>query len=98
MNISQIAKLTLLTAMSIRLFEEKGLITLPLRSDSGYRTYTQQHVDDLLFTARCRRVGFSLYESKAMLFFANDPNRTSAAARERKKSGKKSLVNSPSSP
>lgn len=75
MNISQIAKLTSLTAKSIRLYEEKGLITPPLRSESGYRTYTQQHVDDLLLIARCRRVGFSLDECKAMLTLANDPNR-----------------------
>ncbi|WP_246749428.1 MerR family transcriptional regulator, partial [Vibrio cholerae] len=54
MNISQIAKLTSLTAKSIRLYEEKGLIIPPLRSESGYRTYTQQHVDDLLLIARCR--------------------------------------------
>lgn len=81
MNISQIAKLTSLTAKSIRLYEEKGLINPPLRSESGYRTYTEQHVNDLLLIARCRRVGFSLDKCKAMLTLANDPYRTSAAVR-----------------
>lgn len=99
MNISQIAKLTSLTAKSIRLYEEKGLITPPLRSESGYRTYTQQHVDDLLLIARCRRVGFSLDECKAMLTLANDQTeRARRCVHERKKSGKKSRVNCPSSP
>ncbi|AOW83082.1 Cu(I)-responsive transcriptional regulator [Vibrio mimicus] len=83
MNISQVAKLTDLTAKSIRLYEEKGLIVSPLRSESGYRTYTQRHVDDLLLIARCRRVGFSLDECKAMLTLANDPHRTRAAVRAR---------------
>ena len=83
MNISQIAKLTGLSAKSIRLYEEKGLITAPLRSASGYRTYTPQHIDDLLLIARCRRVGFSLDECKAMLTLANDPQRTRAAVRAR---------------
>ncbi|MDE1513442.1 MULTISPECIES: Cu(I)-responsive transcriptional regulator [Vibrio] len=83
MNISQIAKLTELTAKSIRLYEEKGLITPPLRSASGYRTYTQRHVDDLLLIARCRRVGFSLDECQAMLALANNPERTRAAVRAR---------------
>ncbi len=83
MNISQIAKLTGLSAKSIRLYEEKGLITVPLRSTSGYRTYTPQHIDDLLLIARCRRVGFSLDECKAMLTLANDPQRTRAAVRAR---------------
>lgn len=83
MNISQIATLTGLSAKSIRLYEEKGLITVPLRSASGYRTYTPQHIDDLLLIARCRRVGFSLDECKAMLTLANDPQRTRAAVRAR---------------
>lgn len=83
MNISQVAKLTELTAKSIRLYEEKGLISAPLRSEGGYRTYSQRHIDDLLLIARCRRVGFSLDECKAMLTLANDPQRTRAAVRSR---------------
>ena len=83
MNISEVAKKTGLTAKSIRLYEDKGLIKPPLRSDNGYRTYQQAHIDDLLLIARCKRVGFSLDECKAMINLANDPQRQSMAVKER---------------
>ncbi|ELH4237595.1 Cu(I)-responsive transcriptional regulator [Vibrio fluvialis] len=83
MNISEVAKKTGLTAKSVRLYEEKGLIQPPLRSENGYRNYGQRHVDDLLLIARCKRVGFTLDECKAMLALANDPERTSSAVKER---------------
>ncbi|MBF8999806.1 MULTISPECIES: Cu(I)-responsive transcriptional regulator [Vibrio] len=83
MNISEVAKKTGLTAKSIRLYEDKGLIKPPLRSDNGYRTYQQTHIDDLLLIARCKRVGFSLDECKAMINLANDPQRQSMAVKER---------------
>ncbi len=83
MNISQVSQLTALTAKSIRLYEEKGLISTPLRSENGYRHYQQAHIDDLLLIARCKRVGFSLEECKSLLALANDPSRTSFAVKEK---------------
>ncbi len=47
MNISDVAKKTGLTAKAIRFYEEKGLVTPPLRGENGYRTYTQQHLNEL---------------------------------------------------
>ena len=41
MNISDVAKITGLTSKAIRFYEEKGLVTPPMRSENGYRTYTQ---------------------------------------------------------
>ncbi|MCA2016494.1 Cu(I)-responsive transcriptional regulator [Vibrio tritonius] len=82
MNISEVAEKTGLTAKSIRLYEEKGLIAAPVRADNGYRTYQQHHIDDLLLIARCKRVGFSLDECKAMLMLANDPTRQSKAVKQ----------------
>lgn len=83
MNISEVAKKTGLTAKSVRLYEDKGLIAPPARSDNGYRQYQQSHVDDLLLIARCKSVGFSLDECKAMLNLANNPQRTSHAVKEK---------------
>ena len=45
MNISDVAKITGLTSKAIRFYEEKGLVTPPMRSENGYRTYTQQHLN-----------------------------------------------------
>lgn len=83
MNISEVSKKTGLTAKSIRLYEEKGLIKPPHRLDNGYRDYHNQHVDDLNLIARCKGVGFSLDECKAMLNLANDPQRSSFAVKEK---------------
>ncbi len=47
MNISDVAKITGLTSKAIRFYEEKGLVTPPMRSENGYRTYTQQHLNEL---------------------------------------------------
>ncbi len=83
MNISEVANKTGLTAKSIRLYEEKGLITPPHRLENGYRDYGHQHINDLMLIARCKRVGFSLDECKAMLILANDPTRHSFAVKEK---------------
>jgi len=81
MNISQAAKLTGLTAKSIRLYEEKGLIRAPVREDNGYRAYSHIHIEELQLIARAKRVGFSLEECKSLVNLANDPTRKSAAVR-----------------
>lgn len=83
MNISDIAKLTGLTAKSIRLYEEKGLIQAPDRSENSYRIYSQRHVDDLLLIARAKRVGFSLDECRALVSMAHDPLRKSQLVKEK---------------
>ncbi len=52
MNISDVAKITGLTSKAIRFYEEKGLVTPPMRSENGYRTYTQQHLNELTLLRR----------------------------------------------
>ncbi|MBS2693731.1 MerR family DNA-binding transcriptional regulator, partial [Salmonella enterica subsp. enterica serovar 1,4,[5],12:i:-] len=47
MNISDVAKKTGLTSKTIRFYEEKALITAPIRSDNGYRHYSAKHVEEL---------------------------------------------------
>ncbi len=46
-NISDVAKKTGLTSKAIRFYEEKGVVTPPLRSDNGYRCYSAHHLDEL---------------------------------------------------
>ncbi|WP_142289049.1 MerR family transcriptional regulator, partial [Klebsiella pneumoniae] len=55
MNISDVAKKTGLTSKAIRFYEEKGLVTPPLRSENGYRTYSQQHLDELTLLRQARQ-------------------------------------------
>ncbi|MCE0493002.1 Cu(I)-responsive transcriptional regulator [Vibrio salinus] len=83
MNISEVVKLTGLTAKSIRLYEDKGLITPPPRGENGYRHYNRTHLDELQLIGRAKRVGFSLEECRALVALANDPERRSAAVKEK---------------
>ncbi|MDC0611601.1 Cu(I)-responsive transcriptional regulator [Vibrio sp.] len=83
MNISEVSKETGLTAKSIRLYEEKGLITPPSRELNGYRVYGRSHIEELQLIARAKRVGFSLEECRALVNLAKDPTRKSAAVKEK---------------
>lgn len=83
MNISDVAKKTGLTSKAIRFYEEKGLVTPPLRSENGYRTYTQQHLDELTLLRQARLVGFNLEECGELVNLFNDPDRHSADVKAR---------------
>ncbi|CAM8054955.1 MULTISPECIES: Cu(I)-responsive transcriptional regulator [Klebsiella] len=83
MNISDVAKKTGLTSKAIRFYEEKGLVTPPLRSENGYRSYNQQHLDELTLLRQARQVGFNLEECRELIFLFNDPSRHSADVKRR---------------
>lgn len=67
-----------LTSKAIRFYEEKGLVTPPLRSENGYRSYTQLHLDELTLLRQARQVGFNLEECGELVNLFNDPKRHSA--------------------
>ncbi|ELY6343395.1 Cu(I)-responsive transcriptional regulator [Cronobacter muytjensii] len=83
MNISDVAKKTGLTSKAIRFYEEKGLVTPPLRGDNGYRTYSQRHIDELTLLRQARLVGFNLEECRELVHLFNDPARHSADVKAR---------------
>jgi len=83
MNISDVAKKTGLTSKAIRFYEEKGLVTPPLRSDNGYRSYSQKHLDELTLLRQARQVGFNLEECGELVNLFNDPGRHSADVKAR---------------
>ena len=83
MNISDVAKKTGLTSKAIRFYEEKGLVTPPLRSENGYRSYTQKHLDELTLLRQARQVGFNLDECGDLVTLFNDPVRHSADVKSR---------------
>lgn len=78
MHISDVSKKTGLTSKTIRFYEEKGLITPPLRSDNGYRNYSAKHVEELTLLQQARQVGFNLDECGEMMALFNNPQRHSA--------------------
>jgi MerR family copper efflux transcriptional regulator len=82
-NISDVAKKTGLTSKAIRFYEEKGIVTPPLRSENGYRSYSQKHLDELTLLRQARQVGFNLEECGELVNLFNDPGRHSADVKSR---------------
>ncbi|MDP9769641.1 UNVERIFIED_ORG: MerR family copper efflux transcriptional regulator [Atlantibacter hermannii] len=83
MNISDVAKKTGLTSKAIRFYEQKGLVTPPLRGENGYRSYNQQHLNELTLLRQARQVGFNLEECGELVNLFNDPARHSADVKAR---------------
>ncbi len=83
MNIGAIAKITGLSHKSIRLYEEKGLITPPARSAAGYREYSRTQVTELNLIARAKNAGFSLKECRDLVQLTHDPHFQSRAVKTR---------------
>ncbi|MBE5250999.1 Cu(I)-responsive transcriptional regulator [Mixta mediterraneensis] len=83
MNISDVAKTTGLTSKAIRFYEEKGIVTPPLRSENGYRSYNPHHVEELNLLRQARQVGFTLDECRELVTLFNDPARHSADVKAR---------------
>lgn len=83
MNISDVAKRTGLTSKAIRFYEEKGLVTPPLRAENGYRSYGQQHLQELTLLRQARQVGFNLEECGELVALFNNPARHSADVKAR---------------
>ena len=82
MNISKVAKATGLTAKTIRYYESIGLITAPVRSDNGYRSYSDGALRELRFVKRARETGFNLGECQELLALYRDEHRTSAQVKK----------------
>ena len=67
LTIGQVAKSTGIGAKTIRFYEAAGVLSAPTRTASGYRQYTAEGVQQLLFVRRARALGLSLHHLKALL-------------------------------
>lgn len=83
MNISQVSEITGLSAKSIRLYEDKGIISAPNRGVNGYRIYGSKHITELNVVAKARSAGFSLDECKSLVELASNPCRQSAEVKRK---------------
>lgn len=57
---------------TIRYYERIELLPRPVRTQSGYRDYTEGEVRRLRFITRGRELGFSLDEIRSLLALADD--------------------------
>ncbi|MGN7743761.1 MerR family transcriptional regulator [Pseudomonas sp. 22526] len=70
-TVGALAKATNTKTVTIRYYEQVGLLPSFARSESGYRLYTNEERDRLLFIRRSRALGFSLDDIRELLGFAD---------------------------
>jgi Cd(II)/Pb(II)-responsive transcriptional regulator len=78
MKIGELAARAGCDAPTIRYYEREGVLQTPPRTESGYRHYTQQHLEQLNFVLHCRSVGITLAEIKSLQQYQSDPTRACA--------------------
>jgi len=78
LSIGQVAKRTGVTVETMRFYEKQGLITVPQRSDCGYRQYPPEMVKRVRFIQHAKEVGFTLKEIDELLALRRKPGTSCA--------------------
>lgn len=68
-NIGELSKRTGVLCVTIRYYEQIGLLPQPKRTANGYRIYDEEDVDRLQFIQRARAIEFALDEIAEILAF-----------------------------
>src|SRR3984957_15101661 len=66
-GIGDLAKGTGTKVVTVRYYEQIGLLPVPSRTAANYRTYSHEHVRRLRFIRRCRDLGFTLDQIRDLL-------------------------------
>lgn len=83
LTIGQAAKRTGVAARTIRFYEGAGVMPAPGRSAAGYRQYSDDGVQQLLFIRRARALGLRLPQLRALTSALRDGPRGSVRTRVR---------------
>src|SRR5690554_4508377 len=83
MRIGELAKLAGVNIQTIRYYERRGLLTAPVRLESGYREYTPACLERMRFIRRAQDLGFTLSEIETLLTLRQDENTTAAQVKDR---------------
>jgi Hg(II)-responsive transcriptional regulator len=67
MTIGQVAQRAGVGVETVRFYERRGLLARPLRPSSGFRQYSPDTVDRIVFIRRAKELGFQLREIKELL-------------------------------
>ncbi|MGP1397330.1 MAG: MerR family transcriptional regulator [Inquilinaceae bacterium] len=67
LSIGELARATGVKVVTVRYYEKIGLLPVPPRTDGNYRIYGVDHETRLRFIRRCRELGFTLGQVRALL-------------------------------
>ncbi|HEU4387691.1 MAG TPA: heavy metal-responsive transcriptional regulator [Blastocatellia bacterium] len=67
MKIGDVSRLSGIGIETLRFYEKSGLLDRPARTYSGYRLYSRDVLDRLVFIKRAQVLGFSLDEIKRLI-------------------------------
>lgn len=81
-NIGQAAERSAVSAKMVRHYESLGLLPKVIRTDAGYRQYTDKEVHTLRFIKRCRDLGFSMAEIADLLKLWQNKRRSSESVKK----------------
>lgn len=67
MTIGQLTKASGAKRETVRYYEDIGLLETPTRNSSGYRIYSTNTIDRLMFIRRAKELGFTLNEIRTLI-------------------------------
>ena len=71
LRIGEVAKNSHVGVETVRFYEREGLISLPKRSVSGYRQYSESVIKQIQFIQHAKTLGFSLKEIRELIKLKN---------------------------
>jgi MerR family mercuric resistance operon transcriptional regulator len=75
-KIGEVARRAEVNKETVRYYEQRELIPKPDRRRSGYRIFTQRHINQIKFVKRAQQLGFTLSEIKELLELRVDDETT----------------------
>ncbi|SHG39544.1 MerR family transcriptional regulator, mercuric resistance operon regulatory protein [Fodinibius roseus] len=75
-KIGEVARRASVNKETVRYYEKRELIPKPDRRRSGYRIFTQRHIDQIKFIKRSQELGFTLSEIQELLELRMDEDTT----------------------
>lgn len=73
MRIGELGKAAGVDIETIRFYEKSGLLPAPVRSENGYRAYSDRHLERLSFIRHCRALDIPLADVQRLLDFVAHP-------------------------